>query len=151
MAKRAPKPPARWAYVLSGFFLAAGLAVVILPPLLRRPDVDDPNALFQAALRSSRRLTIVSGPRHVGGREGATLRTIEDPAEIRTILEKIVLAANPLGKGFRARELAKYKLVFDSIEVEFVMDEYLRAPFWSSDYRLTPESAKFLWQLLGKL
>lgn len=151
MGKRPPKPPARWAYVLSGSFLAAALAIVILPPLLRRPDVDDPNALLQSTLKQARRLTIVSGPRHVGGREGVTLRTIEDPAEIRSILEKLVLAPNPLGKGFRARELAKYKLVFDAVEVEFVMDEYLRAPFWQSDYRLTPESAKFLWNLLGKL
>jgi len=148
MGKKGPKPPARWAYILSGSFFLVALAIVILPPLLTKPDMDDPNSIFQKALRDAKRLTIVSGPQHYGGREGKTLKTIEDPAEIRKILGAVSLLPNPTGRGFKVRDSAKYKLVFDTIEVEFLADQFLRAPFWQSDYRLTPESAKFLGGLL---
>jgi hypothetical protein len=151
MGKGKPKPPARWAYVLSGSFFAIALAIILLPPFLSTPDVDDPNPMFHKAVREAKRLTIVSGEKHVSGRAGTTLRTIDDPVEIRSVIDKIALMPNPVGRGFRARELAKYKLVFDATEVEFVMDQFLRSSIWQSDYRLTAESAKFLWELLGRL
>lgn len=145
MGKRPPPPPAAWAWIVSGAFLLVALGVIVVPMILGSPapPADDPNVKMQAVLGATRRLSLV----RVKG--AATLRTIDDAEEIRRILASIVVVSNPPGKLFQVREEPKYKLVFDGVEVQFISDEFLRAPFWASDHRLTPASMKILWDLIN--
>ncbi len=138
MGKRKAKPPAPWAWALSAVFLVTAVGVV-LSPLFVTYERPDPNARWREALKGSRVLTILKGS------EGMKVRSIEDAAEIEKVIASIKVVPGP---KFRWNEPPRYLLKFDQIEVHWVAEGVLRAPFWDTDFRLDEPSVKFLESLV---
>jgi hypothetical protein len=142
MAKRRKlKPPAPWAWALSGAFLLVALGIVLSPLFISRPPT--PTQQMRAALLNAKTLSIVRA------KDRQTLKTYEKPEDIQRIVQGLAVQPTNLGgRGWRLPEEPKYLLVFDQIEIGFVADEILRAPFFPSDYALTRESMEFLCDLI---